>query len=584
MKKYILFLLILFIENLFGQHPGPWGQTWSSADDSGFVSINVDHIKELTTSHGTIFDNDVTFTQNVILEQNASELFYVLSDGDTILFNPRKDLHVMRWRKDGTVYFSIDSLGNTTFAGNVGIGTMAPNQKLEVNGYSLFDDDLFTSVNRGIFFNGNNNYASGIRQVGGANGTVRITSNSVDRLSINSTGNVGIGTTAPGSILQLSSSDSNPALTITSTANQSLGRGGAIILQGKSNNTGPVISSFAQLIGSKETSNSGESNGVLGFYTNNGSALTEWARITSQGNVGIGTTEPTQKLTVWGGDQNIVDPTDLGSETLTDGTFTSEPGAGNWGVSGGWDATFAANKANFNISGGVGNLSQNAANMIYVVKPNRQYQFTYTVSNAASSPAATITTAVASAATSLTLTNGAKTIYFKSAAAPGVFKINATAGVFSLDECSLKEIQGGDMILSGSLTGGGVGGIRPNCYRALTDEIDITLFDIALPTLAMTGGEINYRIVCTDGTDMQSFSGVLTYSAVNKAGVYTTDIDEGTQSSSCSAATTIADTWSIVAGTNSISVKINVNTSLTPTTFFIRYTLNNLSEQVITLY
>jgi hypothetical protein len=253
-------------------------------------------------------------------------------------------------------------------------------------------------------------------------------------------------------------------------------------------------------------------------------------------------------------------------------------------VSGGWDASFTNQRASFFISGSAGNLFQAGANMLYVVKPNRWYQFTYTVTNAESSPAATITTAVASAATSLTLSNATQTTNFFSGTAPGIFTINATAGNFTLDGCSLKEIQGGDIILSGALTGGGVGGIRPNCYRALTDAGDVTLFDVALPTLTMTGGEINYRIECTDGTDVQSFSGMITYSAVNKGGVYTTDIDEGTQSSSCSAATTLADTWTIVAGTNKISVVLNANTSLTPTTMFVRYTHNNLSEQVISWY
>ena len=173
--------------------------------------------------------------------------------------------------------------------------------------------------------------------------------------------------------------------------------------------------------------------------------------INPSGNVGIGTTVPNQKLMVWGGNASVWDNTVIGSESLTDGAFAGEPAAAKWGRASGWDATFANNKANFNISGGAGNLTQTGVNMTIILVPNRWYKFVYTVSNAASTPAATITTAVASSTTSLTLSSGTQTTYFKTNATPGTFTINATAGVFSLDDLSLKEVQGGSLILGADI-------------------------------------------------------------------------------------------------------------------------------------
>ena len=160
------------------------------------------------------------------------------------------------------------------------------------------------------------------------------------------------------------------------------------------------------------------------------------------GNVGIGTTGPLDPLTV-------LATSTVGSETLTETAFTTHA---NWDVTG--DFLDTGGNAAYTHATGVGTLTQQSANFAIPVKPGRYYKFAYTVSGVTAGCTANITTAVASATTALTLNNGAQTTYFKSAAAPGNFVISATstAGAFTLDNVTLKEVQGGAGNFGGGLT------------------------------------------------------------------------------------------------------------------------------------
>ncbi len=107
-------------------------------------------------------------------------------------------------------------------------------------------------------------------------------------------GNVGIGTTAPTALLDISSYVSHGDLQSPQILNTyGGGDGSASIGLGANNSVNGVIRSLQNGVPGNNASN-------LLFITNNGTSLNEVARITPSGNVGIGTTSPGSKLEVNG--------------------------------------------------------------------------------------------------------------------------------------------------------------------------------------------------------------------------------------------------------------------------------------------
>ncbi len=161
-----------------------------------------------------------------------------------------------------------------TGAGNVGIGTTAPAYKLDVAG----------PINAtGFYVNG------APLQVGGGGGS-QWTTNSSSVYYNN--GNVGIGTTSPGS--QLFVGSGTPSVTTLPGLNVALGSNSYISASNGAVNTfiGSDTSSYG-IVGTL-------SNHALGLRANNTLAMT----ILPSGNIGVGTTSPTAKLDV-NGDANI---------------------------------------------------------------------------------------------------------------------------------------------------------------------------------------------------------------------------------------------------------------------------------------
>lgn len=126
-----------------------------------------------------------------------------------------------------------------------------------------------------------------------------------DLLTITSNGRVGIGTTSPSELLDVRNSYREPTSgeftqLLSSTTTQDAGRGGSLGFGGFFSGTSSYTT-FAGIKGFKENGDGGNTAGAFSFLTRaNGGAMSERMRITSTGNVGIGTTSPTNTLDVNG--------------------------------------------------------------------------------------------------------------------------------------------------------------------------------------------------------------------------------------------------------------------------------------------
>ena len=237
-------------------------------------------------------------------------------------------------------------------AGNVGIGTISPATLLNISSASadggkiLIQSGTLTNNNRAallmsaINVNGqvgnvsiecihpNNQQSDMVFRTGATDAT----SFGTERMRIDTTGNVGIGTTTPSTLLHAYGSDgryftfsgvnglfaiqrnvvstgaSNPVLSLINTqgmdATGAIGRGTGIQLDlgyGGSLSTVGTAARGARIAALGETiydATAANQNAVLAFFTSTAGTLTEKVRITSSGNIGIGTTSPATLLQV----------------------------------------------------------------------------------------------------------------------------------------------------------------------------------------------------------------------------------------------------------------------------------------------
>lgn len=190
--------------------------------------------------------------------------------------------------------------------GLLGIGTTNPQTALEVSG--TVSATAFVGDGSGL----TNLAVSGDRIISGTtniiantNGAISFTTAGSERMVITNSGNVGIGTTAPTTrlhVLSITGATDSLAgpfrfgLESTGVAGANFGSLMQMMLDDSASNQELAVDFGATWIDATD----GDEKGAFIVRTRGGGVTTEKLRITDTGNVGIGTTSPTQKLHIIG--------------------------------------------------------------------------------------------------------------------------------------------------------------------------------------------------------------------------------------------------------------------------------------------
>ena len=236
----------------------------------------------------------------------------------------------------GNILFGSGLTGTgSTVAGLIGIGTTTPASKLEVyssnSGTSIatFGDPSISVTNSNATVNNFSSLAfraindtgaeftgarlSGVfksKTTGSESGDLAfITDNSGsngERMRLTAAGSLGIGTSTPNSLLEVSASNSATTLvtfgdpTISITNRNTTTNNFSTLAFRSQDLTNGAASSTAQIEGIATSHTASQISGTLAFLTQNAGSLSEKARITAAGNLGVGSTTPWRTLSVTG--------------------------------------------------------------------------------------------------------------------------------------------------------------------------------------------------------------------------------------------------------------------------------------------
>jgi hypothetical protein len=280
-----------------------------------FTTASVERMR--ITSAGNVGIGTTSPSDLLSLKANSSIGLNASTSTDVSRLNWRYEGITYAWiervNADGAMAFGVQSSERMRIngSGNVGIGTTSPTEKLHILNTNAF--------NRFLINNTGDNY-NGIRllRTGGTaaadwqiynpstENALRI-NNGSDIFTINSSGNVGIGTTYPSSKLQIDSTGAVPnasydtsAVTLNSTTTAAVDIGPSLRFGGQSGNAVATYT-FATIQGAKGSATAVDYQGLLKFFTTQtDGGNVERMRIDGLGNVGISNGNPAYKLDVAG--------------------------------------------------------------------------------------------------------------------------------------------------------------------------------------------------------------------------------------------------------------------------------------------
>ena len=166
---------------------------------------------------GTVVADGLTSSGNILLDGSGNPVITNKTSGagNNPVYRLQADTNY--WDLQATFSNTNDDLyfmyngsvkAGITSAGNFGIGTTSPSQKLHVYGGSILVDNGSSAGT--IYFHDTTNY------INLSGDSLQFANNGAERMRIDSSGRLGIGTSSPSSILHLSTSN-DPKITLTDT-------------------------------------------------------------------------------------------------------------------------------------------------------------------------------------------------------------------------------------------------------------------------------------------------------------------------------------------------------------------------------
>jgi hypothetical protein len=252
---------------------------------SGNVGIGT--ISPVAKLHVKVNDSGATpiAQQHLIVENNSATGIGILTPSATsgyLFFGDNNDAQrgfisydhssdSMAFKVSGSERMRIDS------SGSVGIGTTSPSNKLHVNSGSTNEVARFESTDSVAYLSiMDNNTTYSLQGIGSIGDALTLYNNNSEKIRINSSGDVGIGTNSPLGILHVA--DANPEFILEDTTN---------LNRNKIENVDGNMRYHADY-----GSNIGNSRHI--FFIDN----SEKVRFDTNGNVGIGNTSPSDNLEI----------------------------------------------------------------------------------------------------------------------------------------------------------------------------------------------------------------------------------------------------------------------------------------------